>query len=606
MTLADLKRLQPPDQPGVYLMRNANGKIIYVGKAISIKKRLASYFRAEAQLDAKTRVLVSKIAIIEWMVTGSEVDALVLENTLIKKYRPRYNIVMKDDKSYPYLKLTSHEEVPRLLSTRKPFVDDAKYFGPFAGGTLKKITQTISRHFRLCQINRTTHITIGEKRTCLYYQMEQCDGVCMGKIPRDQYMKTVEQVQEFLNGGKDVLSPQLEVQMHKAAAEQAFELAAAIRDELVIIKRIRHQPLVSSPRREDRDVFGLARSGSSAAIEVFFVREGNLEGRRHFYLNTAGTDATDEILDQVLIQYYSQPVTIPPVIYLPQACREEAVIRRWLLNRYGVKIQMRVPKSGEARRMVKLAENNAWLYLKHQVRENSEGLSENDRKVLSELAQKLELSGPPLVIEGYDISNIAGQDAVGSQVVFVNGHPEKTRYRRYRIKSVEGPNDFAMLQEVLFRRLKRMKEKQETPPDLIVVDGGAGQLSSVKMVLQDLGLQHLAVIGLAKKEEEIYLPSQKKTLRLPKSSKALKVLTNLRDEAHRFAVTYHRKLRGRRMKLSHLDHITGLGKVRRTQLLRQFGSVAALLEVSETELAAVAGIGRDLAGRIQQVLRKVV
>jgi excinuclease ABC subunit C len=605
MDAENLRQLNPPDRPGVYLMRDSKNKIIYIGKAISIRKRLSSYFRSSDKLDPKTQALVAKISTIEWMVTDTEVDALVLENTLIKKHRPRYNILMRDDKSYPYIKLTTTETFPRLITTRKPFVDEDKYFGPFAAtGSLKEVVRTISRHFRLCQIKAPVRLDRNRKRVCLYYQMEQCDGACLAKITPELYAKNVKAVIRFFEGGRDLVSPILREQMHKAAAEQQYELAATLRNQLEILQKIRHQTPVSSSDREDRDVFGMARSGSAATVEVFYVREGNLEGRRHFYLHGIGTQSDSEILSQVLTQYYSQPVVIPPDIILPSLPEDEALIGQWLQTQCEGEVRVRLPLGNEEKRLLDMVQNNAWLYLKHNTQDSAAELSEEDRKALEDLAVHLHLSGPPLRVEGYDISNIAGQDAVGSRVAFFNGQPDKTNYRRYRIKGVEGPNDFAMLQEVLFRRLKRLKEKAETPPDLIVVDGGAGQLSAARAVLRELELLHIPVIGLAKKEEEIYLPEQKNPLALPKSSRALKVLMRLRDEAHRFAVSYHRKIRSKRMTLSDLDQVAGLGPEKRKAILRVFGSVDALLQVSEQELAKVEGVGPELAERIQQTLKK--
>ncbi|MCK5242738.1 excinuclease ABC subunit UvrC, partial [bacterium] len=549
-----LRQLNPPDRPGVYLLRDIKNKIIYIGKAISLRKRLSSYFRSLEKLDPKTQALAAKIENIEFMVTDSEVDALILENTLIKKHRPRYNIMMRDDKSYPYIKLTVTETFPRLITTRKPFVDEAKYFGPFAAtGSLPEVVRAISRYFRLCQVKQPVQPDKQRKRRCLYYQMGQCDGVCLGEIRPEAYAGNVRAVIRFLEGGADPISPQLQVQMRKAAQERQFELAAALRDQREIIKKIRQQPTVSSTKREDHDVFGLARSGSAATVEIFYVRVGNLEGRRHFYLQGIGTQTDSEILSQVLTQYYSQPVTIPSDIIIPTLPAEESLIAQWLQSRSEGGARIRLPRKGEEKRLLAMAQNNAWLYLKHNVQGAATELSEEDRKALEDLAAHLHLSGPPLRVEGYDISNLAGQDAVGSQVVFWNGRPDKAKYRRYRIRSVEGPNDFAMLQEVLFRRFKKMKTLEESPPDLIVVDGGAGQLSAARKVLQELDLLHLPVIGLAKKEEEIYQPDQQKPLVLPKSSRALCWLIRLRDEAHRFALSYHRKIRSRRMRISDLD-----------------------------------------------------
>lgn len=604
MNAADLKRLNPPDRPGVYLMRDDRPRIIYVGKALSLRKRLASYFRANGPEDPKTQALVARIDSLEFIVTNSELDALILESTLIKKHRPRYNVFMRDDKSYPYLKLTVQETYPRLVSTRKPFVDEARYFGPFLAGSLKETTRTLSRHFRLCQVKQVIDPNRRTRKTCLYYQMGQCDGACLGQVSAEAYARKVRALLDFLEGGPDEVSPHVEERMRQAAGEQQFEKAAGLRDQLGVLQSLRHQTVVSSTERNDYDLIGLARSGASAGVQILHIRQGKLEGRRQFHLQAAGVHALTEILAQTLTQYYSQPVTIPPVIMVPQKPEDEKVILAWLATQRKGRVALRLPRTREARQLMKMAETNAWLNLKQSISEAADELSEEDAKILKDLAARLGLSGPPRRVEGYDISNLSGQDAVGSRVVFTHGQPDQAQYRRYRIQSVTGPNDFAMLQEVLFRRLKRLKDEPQDTPDLIVVDGGAGQLSAVRLVLKELDADHLAIIGLAKKEEEIYLPGRKQPLALPKSSPALKFLMRLRDEAHRFAVSYHRNLRTKRMHVSSLDAVPGLGAERRRALLRAFGSVEALLSVTEAELAKVEGIGPELAKRIQQTLRK--
>jgi excinuclease ABC subunit C len=600
-----LQRLDPPDHPGVYIMRDRTGKIIYVGKALSLRKRLASYFRSPDQLEPKTQALVSKIEAIEMVLTDSEIEALVLECTLIKKHHPRYNILMRDDKSYPYLKLSVQEPFPRLFMTRRPFIDEAKYFGPFTSVNAKEVARQLSMFFRLCLCKKT--IKIGErKRPCLNCQLGRCDGACMGALPPEAYAPRVRAILNFLEGREDPVTPVLEHRMLQAAENQHYELAATLRDQLGDLQKVRHQPLVSSPGRENRDIFGLARSGPAATVEIFQVRAGNLEGRRHFFLQHVGASTADEILSQILTQYYSRPVTIPTDVIMPSLPQDAAVVRQWLEARQDEAVELRLPRNSEEERLLKMAETNAWLYLKHSVSESTRELSDENRKTLADLASRLKLSSLPLRVECYDISNISGQDAVGSQVVFTNGEPDKMAYRHYRIKTVIGSNDFAMLQEVLDRRLRRINEHAAGPagatPDLIVVDGGAGQLSSGLAVLRELNLSHIPMIGLAKREEEIYLPGLSEPLRLAKASRALHFLIQLRDEAHRFAINYHRKLRGRRMRLSELDKIEGLGPAKRRLILRTFGSVEALLQVQEEELAGLPGIGPVLARKIREFL----
>ncbi|MEW6515681.1 MAG: excinuclease ABC subunit UvrC [candidate division FCPU426 bacterium] len=596
----DFRQLDPPDRPGVYLMRDIQRRLLYVGKAISLRKRLATYFRSPEKADPKTQALVAKIAHVEIMMTDTELDALLLENTLIKKHRPRYNVFLKDDKSYPYLKMTVQDALPRLLATRRPFVDEARYFGPFPTGSLAATARSISRHFRLCQRKPGPL----PRRTCLYDQMGQCDGACVGRISAAEYAAKVKAAIGFLEGGPDEVTPELEARMRAAAEARDFEAAAGLRDQIAVIRLLRHQPVVATQDRTDRDVVGLARSGGSATVEIFQVRGGNLEGRRHFYLQAAGAHATAEILAQVLAQYYSQPVTIPPAVVVPEKPEGAEVTARWLSGLRGGRTRLIYGRTPEIKRLLKLAETNAWLHLKHSSADANADASEENQKRLADLAARLDLPAPPRRVEAYDISNISGQDAVGSRVVFSQGEPDKAAYRRYRIRSVRGPNDFAMLQEVLFRRLKRLAGEADAAPDLIVVDGGAGQLSAAREVLRELNLSHLAAIGLAKENEEIYQSGRKEPLRLPRSSPALKLLTRLRDEAHRFAIAYHRRLRGKRMQWSLLNQIPGLGPERRRRLLRSFGSVEALLQVSDGEVAQAAGVSLELARSLQDALRR--
>jgi len=600
MQAEDLRRIAPPDLPGVYLMQDQQGKIIYIGKAVSLSKRLISYFRTSGRLDPKTRALVSRIKSLEYLVTSSEVEALVLENNLIKKHSPRYNILLRDDKSYPYLKLTIQEKYPGLLVTRRPFVDEARYFGPFPTAALKDTARLISRHFRLRLCQTAIKNYSRRKRPCLYLQMGQCDGICADGVRPQVYARRVKQVIDFLEGGPDSISGGIRHAMQKASDERRFELAALLRDQLDTLQKVRAQPVVSSPGREDRDILGLARSRGSATVELFNVRAGNLEGRRHYFLAHVGSHPAAEILSRIIVQYYSQPVSIPPEVVFAACPRDKSVIQKWLKTRRKGPVALRLPRNAEEAKLLKMAEANAWLYLKQSSEDNTNAGEEAEHKMLEDLAYSLNLSGPLRRLEGYDISNISGQDAVGSRVVWVNGKPDKSAYRHYRIRTVKGANDFAMLQEILFRRLRRVSSADEPAPDLILVDGGAGQVSAGRAVLRELKLEHLAIAGLAKKEEKIYLPEKAEPLCLPRTSPALKILIRLRDEAHRFALTYHRTLRSRRMRRSSLDSVIGLGPARRSLLLRTFGSVEAVLEATEKELADLPGISPALARRIKK------
>lgn len=599
-----IKALNPPDQPGVYIMHDASDKIIYIGKANSLKHRLNSYRRPLPSLDHKTQALVVKIHWIETVVTDSTMDALMLEYNLIKKHRPRYNIIMRDDKSYPYLKITNDHFFPRLVVTRQPFVDKGTYYGPYIGVPLKQIARELSFAFKLCIKKIPLEITKNEKRGCLYYQMGQCSGVCLQKISYQDYMKQVRQLRSFLDGRQDKVTPGLRKKMNHAAAKMDYEQAAIIRDQLDHLEQIRNLPAVTSLDRKTKDVFALARSASIAAVEIFQVREGNLEGRRHFFLQHVGISQVEEIYSQIISQYYAQPVDVPPSIIIEKEPEDKELLIKWLEKRGQHEVAIRLPENEEEQRLWKMAETNAWLYLKHRDEQLSEELNDEQRAILEDVQNRLELSQLPLRIECYDISNISGQDAVGSRVVFTNGLPDKKQYRKYKIKSVSGVNDFAMMQEVLFRRLKRMKEEQAQVPDLLVVDGGAGQLSAGLKVLEELNLTHIPMIGLAKKFEEIYQPESNDPLRLPKTSETIQLLTKIRDEAHRFAITYHRKLRSKRLHTSLLDQVTGLGPTKKRQLLRQIGSVEAILDTDINELIKINGITQDLAMEIKRVLKR--
>lgn len=598
-----IKSTQAPDQPGVYLMQDKRKTIIYVGKAISLKKRLRSYARPLEKLDRKTQLLVEQIHDIELMITPTEVDALMLEYNLIKKHRPKYNIIMRDDKSYPYLKITDDQFFPRLLVTRRPFVDEADYFGPYIGLPLKQIARDLSYYFKLCLKKIPLDHPV-KKRGCLYFQMQQCSGVCLGKITIKAYQKQVNQLRAFLAGKQDKLTPELSRKMKTAAQQENFEQAATFRDQLEMYRQLRDLPAIRSVDREDKDVIALARSGQVATAEIFKVRQGNLEGRRNFFLQHVGVSSDRELAAQLLTQYYAGAVRIPPLIIMAQDIADHALIGKWLSKRRDGEVVIRSTNNAEEIKLAKMAETNAWLYLRHRDEELNDELSDDNRAILENVKQQLQLEQLPIRIECYDISNISGQDAVGSRVVFTNGLPDKKQYRKYKIKSVQGPNDFAMMQEVLYRRFKQAQNNPDHLPQLIVVDGGAGQLSSGLTVLTELQLNHLAIIGLAKKHEEIYLPHQSQPLQLSKRSKTITLLTRLRDEAHRFAISYHRQLRSKRLHTSLLDEVEGLGPVKKRALLRQVGSVEAVLDTSIDTLTGIKGIDRNLAEKIIRSLKE--
>ncbi len=603
---AIIKASNPPEAPGVYLMHDAKDEIIYVGKAITLKNRLSSYRRPLDSLDPKTRAMVTKIARVEFMVTDSEIEALMLEYTLIKKHRPKYNVLMRDDKSYPYLKITQDEYYPRLVVTRKPYVDQGHYYGPYVGLPAKLVARELVLAFGLCPKKIPLQGPPKNKRACLYYQMKRCTGACLGLVSLQDYRKQIRGLMDFMEGRKDSITPKLKRKMNEAAAREDFEAAAAYRDQLEHFARVRNLPSVRSADFQNKDFLALARSGQHAAVELFHVRAGNLEGRRNFSLQHVGLSSESELHAQVITQYYAQPVDIPATIILRGDPADKPLLLKWLETKKESPVVIRQPENDEEQRLLAMADTNAWLYLKHQDETWSEGLSEESRQVLEDVKKRLSLEQLPVRIEGYDISNISGQDAVGSRVVFTNGLPDKQEYRRYKINSISGPNDFAMMQEMLFRRFKRLQEEGAKVPDLVVVDGGAGQLSAGLQVLQELGLTHISMIGLAKKHEEIYQPGQMEPLQLAMTSPTIGLLTRLRDEAHRFAITYHRKLRSKRLQASVLDQIEGLGPVKKRRLLQQCGSVEAILNTSIEGLQTIAGIDKALALAIHRHLKKVL
>lgn len=599
-----IKNINPPDYPGVYIMRDQRQQIIYIGKAASLKKRLNSYRRPLNKLDAKTNAMVTKIDTVEMMLTDSEIEALMLEYNLIKKHRPKYNVVMRDDKSYPYLKITKDDYFPRLVVTRNPYIDQAKYYGPYIGLPLKQVARDLSFAFNLCVKKILKKRLSNPKRSCLYYQMNRCSGVCMNKISEPEYMKLVQGLEDFLEGKQDKLTPIIKKKMAVAAGNREYEQAAQYRDQLDNLARVRNLPSVISSDLENKDIIAIAKMGNNAAVEIFNVRQGALEGRRHFFLQHVGISTETELYSQLLTQYYAQPVMIPSAIIIEKEPSDKPLLLQWLSSKKQADVAIRLPENHEEKRLLKMAETNAWLYLKHQNEEISEELSDDAGQKLADVQRRLNLSQLPVRIECYDISNISGQDAVGSQVVFTNGLPDKRQYRKYKIKTIPGPNDFAMMQEVLFRRFKKLKEEASNVPDLVVVDGGAGQLSAGLKVLDELELKHIPMIALAKKQEEIYLPNQSSPLQLSTQTLTIRLLTGLRDEAHRFAISYHRKLRSKRLHTSLLDNVAGLGPVIKSRLLRQFGSVEAIIDVPVEEMTKIAGIDPELARDIQRILKK--
>ena len=583
MTLSDkLERL--PDRPGVYLYKDDKGQVVYVGKAASLRARVRSYFQASRPRDAKTDALVEQIADLDYIVTANELEALILESNLVKRHRPRYNIILRDDKHYPFLKLTTNEEFPRLVVARRVAKDGATYYGPFYPATALRETLRLARQLfpiRTCAIK----IDGTAERPCLQYYIHRCNAPCTGWETREGYARTLEDVRTFLEGRADDLTLRLTREMETAATQEKYERAAVLRDQIQALNTVREQQKIISTDQEDQDIIGLARQGSEASVQIFFVRRGRLLGRESFFLDRLLGAAEGEILSAFVRQFYTRNVEPAREILLSAELPEGDLIAEWLAQRRGGRVGLIVPQRGRKRELVAMAEENAALALQTHL------LSRDSRRqvVMEDLQRSLSLSGPPHRIEGFDISNIQGTEAVGSMVVWDAGEMKKDDYKRFRIRTVPGADDYAMMAEVLRRRYGKVLEEGSPVPDLVLLDGGRGQLNVGVHVLEELGLDFVPVVALAKRVEEVYHPESLHPLVLDPASPALHALQKIRDEAHRFAVTFHRRARSMRDLRSELDAVPGVGARRRRALLTRFGSVAGVRRATREELAAVVG-----------------
>ncbi len=582
-----------PDRPGVYLMKDAKGRVIYVGKAASLRSRVRSYFQESRPRDPKTEALVGQIRDLEYIVTGNELEALILESNLIKKHRPRYNIILRDDKHYPFLKLTTNEDFPRLIVARRVAKDGAEHFGPFYPATAMRETLRLVRQlFPL----RTCRITVNGslERPCIQHHIHRCNAPCTGRESREEYWRTVRDVERFLEGKRDDLVKELTREMEDAAAGLRFERAAALRDQVQALNTIRERQKIISTDEADQDILGVARQGSQACVQIFFVRRGRLLGRESFFFDRVSGWSDGEILSSFTRQFYAKNVVPPPEILASEELPELDLIARWLAQRRGGRTEIHAPRRGKKRELVAMAEENAALSLQAHL------LSRGNRQqaVLEELQRVLNLSNLPHRIEGFDVSNIQGDEACGSMVVWENGEMKKDEYKRFRIKAVEGADDYAMMRELLNRRGSRALEEGGTLPDLILLDGGRGQLNAGVRALGELGLDYLPVAALAKRAEEVYTQESPEPVILDLTSPALHALQKIRDEAHRFAISYHKRLRSRRTIRSVLDQIAGVGPAIRANLLKSLGSARRVREASVAELASVPKVTPKLAQRI--------
>ena len=567
-----------PNKPGVYIMRDDTDTIIYIGKAKNLVKRVKSYFREKLDRP-KTQILMSHFDSLEYIVTNSEKEALILEATLIKKHRPRYNVQLKDDKRYPYVKITS-ESFPRLVITRN-VTKDGIYFGPFTDvGSVKQTVKFLKSLFKI----RTCRNMDGP---CLNAQIDLCYAPCDGKISEKEYSEIINKIDLFFQGKYSTIVKNLKGEMAEAAKNEEYEKAAVIRDQIASIEEIMEKQFVDLVDDDlDQDVIAIAPSKNEVVVIIMPIRNGKIVGRDDFLMSGSQYDSSSEVLFAFIQQYYGYNRHIPKQILLDEDIDEKELLEDWLSDLRGNKVHIKVPQKGVKLRLVKMARKNAEI-IQHQKKK-----MEN---ALIELKKYLKLENLPRVIEGYDISNISGKFAVGSKVSFKDGKPNKKMYKHFKMET-PGPNDFAMMEELLTRRLKMVDRDPE--PDLIVIDGGKGQLGMACGVLDKLDLAHIPIIGLAKEFEEIYVPNTKRPIIIPKNNKALHLLQQVRDESHRFAITYHRKLRSKNIQASSLDDIAGVGKKRKVALLKEFGTLENIKNASIEDLAKIKGMNQKTAENV--------
>lgn len=605
-----------PTKPGVYQYFDANGRIIYVGKAVNLRNRVRSYFHASVD-STKTERLVAEIADLEWIITDTELEALLLESNLIKRHKPRFNIRLKDDKRYPYIKVEWQNDYPKVLSVRKMAQDGARYFGPFTNaGAVYQTLDTLRRAFPYLTCDR--EITGHDQRACLYYDIKLCNAPCIGAVTRDQYRATIDQLCRVLEGRTDGILTDLERRMTAAAEAMQFEQAALYRDQWKALRHIVERQKIIATTTQDQDVLAFARANGDACVQVFLIRQGKLIGREYFVLEGAEDEDVHNVMAEFLTQFYAEAAYVPPEVLLPVEIdvQESDIIAQFLKQKRGAQVQLTVPNTGQGAELVKLATDNAVETLA-ALRAQWATDSHRNEQTLKEIADALGLAGAPARIECFDISNTQGTNTVASMVVFVNGLARKSDYRKFNIKTVEGPNDFESMREALTRRFRRYfdaKAAERTPgqkvdpsfsvlPDLLIIDGGKGQLGVAVEVLQSLDLfGQVPVCGLAKQQEELFLPGRPDSILLPRSSQGLFLVQRVRDEAHRFAITAHRARRAKTGIASQLDEIPGVGPTRRRALLKHFGSLDGIREASIDALAEVKGIPREVAIAIKEHL----
>ena len=604
----ELKKL--PARPGVYIMHDADDTIIYVGKAISLKNRVRQYFQGSRNLGIRKEQMVEQIARFEYIITDSELEALVLECNLIKEHTPKYNILLKDDKTYPFIKVTVGEDYPRIQIVRRVKKDKSRYYGPYSSAmAVKDVVELTTKLYRLRTCSRNLPKDIGKERPCLYHQIHQCDAPCQGYISKEEYRKKVDKLLDFLNGNHREILKELEEKMLAASQEMNFEDAAQYRDLIQSVKRIGERQKITDQHGEDKDVVAVAQDGEDAVAQVFFIRGGKLIGRDHFYLKVAKEDLRAQIISSFLKQFYAGTPFIPKEIMIQEEIEDREVITQWLEKRKGRKVHIRIPKKGTKEKLVELAQRNAELVLS----QDKERIKREEGRTIGavkEIAGKLALPGLER-IEAYDISNISGFQSVGSMIVYEKGKPKRSDYRKFRIKSVQGPNDYASMEEVLTRRFVHGLDEQEARrkenldeefgsftrfPDLIMMDGGRGQVNIALEVLDKLNLQ-IPVCGMVKDDKHrtrgLYFNNEE--IPIDRDSEGFKLITRIQDEAHRFAIEFHRSLRSKGQVHSILDDIPGIGPTRRKALMKQFQGPDKMREASLEELKAVPSMNERAA-----------
>jgi excinuclease ABC subunit C len=608
-TLVTEQLKQLPRSPGVYIFKDAEGNILYVGKAASLRNRVRTYFGNSNKQTPKLQRMVSRIRDLDFFITSSEQEALILEYNLIKRHHPRYNVRLKDDKTFPFLKISLNEDWPRIYFTRRVEEDGGRYFGPFASAkSVRQTLKTLKGIFPFRSCSRT--ITGKDPRPCLDYYIHHCVGPCIGAVSREEYAEVVRQVVLFLEGKQERVVRELERNMEKAAEAMDFEKAALLRDQIQAIERVIEGQKIATTVKGEQDVIAFATERDQAYVQVFFIRGGKLIGRESFTLQGTSSEESEQIMTSFIKQFYGSAPHIPPLLLIQHPVEDKAVIEDWLQSKRGSKVRIQVPYRGNKKQLVNIVAENAEQGLQ-QLKIKQQSVPSVLTEAMAEIERELHLPRLPSRMECYDISNIQGKAAVGSMVVFEKGKPKSSHYRRFRIKTVAGADDYAMLQEVLRRRFKRLSlQSSNAPdqdawsvlPDLVLIDGGKGQLNAVLSAMKEMGAESIPLASLAKENEEIFIPHQSKPISLPATSPGLQLLQRLRDEAHRFALGYHQKIRSRESLTSTLDNIPGIGPRRKQALLKHFGSVRAIREASAEELAAASGITRNLAQKIKEYL----